>query len=792
MGVIKADKVIARKNSAGSDFSRRRLNLIEGTNVTLTVADDPTNNEIDVTIAASGGGGSGDVVGPASAVANNVVLFDGTTGKLIKDSGLALSGSNTGDQTITLTGDVTGSGTGSFATALQPATVGYTELDAQSKFPAHYTFIASTTSKLSAVVTSAAGVVTLTVQKDGTGDFDILFSSGFTTVDATPALTATLTAGSDTSPQVNYAYIRKATPTVVTVSTTSFPTGEEYLHVGKYLVPSAATVATYGVFHNQRYADELWSDTTDNGHQSHINEWIRAQPATWISGAALTPTLTTASTPDTLTVAVSSGSIRQLHVHSFPAFDSATGGTTNLTTFFSPNHATAYTSGKDLATANFLQDSAGNAVTGTNKRISWVVWGAVSENSGDNKVFVNLPSGFYLNDSTAISDDLRYTTYTIPSTYQNSGFLIAKLTYHVTNSTPGSYALTLIENIDLRGQLPTVGAGGTSAGSTTFADNVFEVYDETDTTKRVVFSNGGATTGTATTIAASQTADRTITLPDVTSTLYGTGSGSITSAQLATSLTDETGSGVVVFATSPTLVTPILGVAAATSINKVTVTAPATSATLTIADGKTLTMSNTLTFTGTDASSVAFGAGGTVAYIANKLSVFAATTSAELAGVISDETGSGALVFATSPTLVTPVLGAATATSINGVTINANLGLASITFIIDGGGATITTGIKGDLQIPFDCTINSVTMVADQSGSIVVDLWKDTYANFAPTVADTITAAAKPTITTATKSTDATLTGWTTSVTAGDIIRYNVDSVTTIQRVTITLKVTKI
>lgn len=50
------------------------------------------------------------------------------------------------------------------------------------------------------------------------------------------------------------------------------------------------------------------------------------------------------------------------------------------------------------------------------------------------------------------------------------------------------------------------------------------------------------------------------------------------------------------------------------TINKVTVTAPATSATLTIANGKTLTASNTLTFTGTDSSSVAFGAGGTVLY----------------------------------------------------------------------------------------------------------------------------------------------------------------------------------
>lgn len=64
--------------------------------------------------------------------------------------------------------------------------------------------------------------------------------------------------------------------------------------------------------------------------------------------------------------------------------------------------------------------------------------------------------------------------------------------------------------------------------------------------------------------------------------------------------TGITGTGVLVFATSPALVTPTLGVATATSINKVAITAPATSATLTIANGKTLTASNTLTFAGTD------------------------------------------------------------------------------------------------------------------------------------------------------------------------------------------------
>lgn len=99
---------------------------------------------------------------------------------------------------------------------------------------------------------------------------------------------------------------------------------------------------------------------------------------------------------------------------------------------------------------------------------------------------------------------------------------------------------------------------------------------------------------------------------------FGTGVATFlatpTSANLAAALTDETGTGANVFANTPTLVTPVLGAATATSINKVALTAPATSATLTIADGKTATVSNTLTFTGTDSSSVVFGAGGTVLY----------------------------------------------------------------------------------------------------------------------------------------------------------------------------------
>lgn len=126
----------------------------------------------------------------------------------------------------------------------------------------------------------------------------------------------------------------------------------------------------------------------------------------------------------------------------------------------------------------------------------------------------------------------------------------------------------------------------------------------------------------------------------------------------------------------------------------------------------------------------------------------------------------------------------------SGTTVTGAIGVT-----IDGGGSTITTGVKAYVSIPYTCTITKVRLLSvdatPTSGSIVVDIWKDTYANYPPTVADTITAAAKPTITTATKSEDATLTGWTTSITAGDVLGFNVDSVTSLTKVLLTLTTTR-
>jgi len=106
---------------------------------------------------------------------------------------------------------------------------------------------------------------------------------------------------------------------------------------------------------------------------------------------------------------------------------------------------------------------------------------------------------------------------------------------------------------------------------------------------------------------------------------------------------------------------------------------------------------------------------------------------------------------------------------------------------IDGYGSTITTGVKDEIRIDYACQIIGWTLMANASGSIVVDIWKDVLANYPPTVADTITAGAKPTLASADHASSTTLTGWTTAVAAGDVLRFNVDSVTTVQRVMLSL-----
>jgi hypothetical protein len=115
-----------------------------------------------------------------------------------------------------------------------------------------------------------------------------------------------------------------------------------------------------------------------------------------------------------------------------------------------------------------------------------------------------------------------------------------------------------------------------------------------------------------------------------------------------------------------------------------------------------------------------------------------------------------------------------------------------VTVVIDGGGSAITTGVKAYLSLPLAGTWKKWRVLsidpAATPGSIVLDVWKDTYTNYPPTVADTITASAKPTLSSVNKNESSTLTGWTTAFTAGDVIGVNVDSATTVTKVQLVLE----
>ena len=112
-----------------------------------------------------------------------------------------------------------------------------------------------------------------------------------------------------------------------------------------------------------------------------------------------------------------------------------------------------------------------------------------------------------------------------------------------------------------------------------------------------------------------------------------------------------------------------------------------------------------------------------------------------------------------------------------------------VNFIIDGGGAAITAGQKGHVEVPAG-TIMAWRILPDQSGSIKIDVWRDTYANFPPDNADSLCNGHEPELSAATKAQDTDLSDWTSvALTEGDILGYNVDSAATVTRVTLSLKV---
>jgi hypothetical protein len=337
-----------------------------------------------------------------------------------------------------------------------------------------------------------------------------------------------------------------------------------------------------------------------------------------------------------------------------------TAGTSTLTgtTIVSIINATAFTLDNPVASGGSLTfDTSGStnatangagltvlATTGGNKTWQWVSSTSAWTSSED----INIDSGkvYEINGTTVLSST-QVLGYSVASANTASAI--------VARDASGNFS-----------------AGTITASLTGVASLASNLTGGTANKGEIVYMSGVNTTSklTATTTNNQVLAYNTGTNAPywVTPTLSNTYYGATTSAQLAGVISDETGSGNLVFSTSPVLTTPNIGVPSFANL----------------VNGTQYPLAN-LTGAGTGV-----------------LTFLATPSSSNLATAVTDETGSGSLVFATSPTLVTPTLGVATATSVNKVTITAPTTSATLT-IADG--ATLAT--TGAYSINLTATANT-------------------------------------------------------------------------------------
>ena len=360
-------------------------------------------------------------------------------------------------------------------------------------------------------VTSDGATITCSVERAGGGDLTLINHNGFYFWDTTPAKTVTLTAGTDEFPLKNYIYLDGSTK-VLTASTVGFPaTGHS--PIGTTLCQSVASLQTKKAYNVHAWTDHLTSDV-NIGHIGHINSWIRHQSATWISGVVQTYTITpNGGAADSVILSTTSGVVLQLHDHTFPAFSAP------IDYYVVNDSVTPYTVATDLN--SLLTDSAGGALSG--RYFSLVLWGCVSEATGDCKYYINLPSGSYGKATDVTADGSKFADFSIPAEFKGTGFLISQ--WNLQHSVAASGTWTSIDEVDLRGLYPGVSAGSGSAAAVEFPDNTFRIFDDLDSTKEIAFQASGITTGTTRTMVV-QDADGVIAYSDVPH--YGTGATTLT------------------------------------------------------------------------------------------------------------------------------------------------------------------------------------------------------------------------------------------------------------------------
>jgi len=243
--------------------------------------------------------------------------------------------------------------------------------------------------------------------------------------------------------------------------------------------------------------------------------------------------------------------------------NSTTGTITNVTVSGITSTGSLRVTGSSV---NFLQ---GLDVTGTASVDALTVFPGPSNLSGSTNLFGDLNVSGIVTATTFVGAITGTVTGTATSTTN-----IPNLTGDITSvNTVTSIAAGVIVNDDINASAGIVDTKLATISTALKVSNSATTATSANTNNAIVARNasGGFVAGIITATSFSGTATSTTNIPNLTGAITSvnttTSLGSFSSSDLATALTDETGSGVAVFATSPTLVTPVLGDATATSIN---------------------------------------------------------------------------------------------------------------------------------------------------------------------------------------------------------------------------------